>query len=108
VGQRFSAHFITSIAARVKARDFMAGHQGGQELLPMVRVAARRVAKHEDCVEKFEQLELGACYVAGTAMTDQGEPDFKKQYHVQLTALYDEVGESLRMVILLAPRAGIT
>lgn len=36
VGQRFSAHFITSIAARVKAKDFMAGHQADR-LLPLVR-----------------------------------------------------------------------
>ncbi|MEZ4294178.1 MAG: GMC oxidoreductase [Polyangiaceae bacterium] len=59
VGERFSAHFITSIVARVPVEDYGPMNLGS--------------------------LELAANYVAGTHAGD-----YKQQYHIQLTALYDE------------------
>jgi len=60
IGKRFSGHFQGSITARIK-----------KEAL--------------DTDNKFGKLEVGAFYVAGLA-----DKDYKKQYHIQLTALYDE------------------
>ena len=59
VGQRFSAHFITSIVARVPKEDL------------------------EEPGDEFGSLELGACYVAGI------KNNYKQQYHIQLSALWD-------------------
>jgi choline dehydrogenase-like flavoprotein len=59
VGERFTAHFITAIVARVP-----------KALL--------------DPNGEFADLELGACYVAGLA-----NGDYKQQYHIQLSALSD-------------------
>ncbi|WP_199185103.1 GMC oxidoreductase [Aquimarina sp. I32.4] len=58
-GTRFSAHFITSIVARVPKKDYKAS-------------------------KLFGELEIGACYIAGT------DNDYKKQYHIQLSVLADE------------------
>jgi len=63
VGARFSAHFITSIVARVPKEDL-------------------------DPEGQFGRLELGACYVAGT-----GPKGYGQQYHIQLSALWDEFPE---------------
>jgi hypothetical protein len=60
VGERFSAHFITSIVARVPKEDI-------------------------DPDGKFGDLELGACYVAGT-----GPKGYSQQYHIQLSSLWDK------------------
>jgi len=60
VGKRFSAHFITSIVAKVPKEDL-------------------------DPYLKFGSLELGACYIAGVANGND-----RQQYHIQLTALWDE------------------
>ena len=57
-GERFSAHFITSITARVP-RDNL------------------------DPDGTFSDLQLGACYVAGTA------GNFEQQFHIQLSCLSD-------------------
>lgn len=59
VGERFSAHFITSIVARVPKEDL-------------------------DPHGAFGELEVGACYVAGT-----GPRGYAQQYHIQLSALWD-------------------
>ncbi|MBY0240465.1 MAG: GMC family oxidoreductase [Burkholderiaceae bacterium] len=59
VGERFTAHFITAIVARVP-----------KALL--------------DPNGDFGDLELGACYVAGVANND-----YKQQFHIQLSALSD-------------------
>ena len=59
-GKRFSAHFITSIVAKVPKEDF-------------------------ESHTKFGSLELGACYIAGVA-----DNSYQQQYHIQLTALWDE------------------
>jgi choline dehydrogenase-like flavoprotein len=58
--ERFSAHFITSIVARVPKVDL-------------------------DPNNDFSSLELGACYIAGVA-----NDDYKQQYHIQLSALSDK------------------
>jgi len=60
LGQRFSAHFISSIVARVPKSDL-------------------------DPDEQLGDLELGACYVAGTA-----NGSFEQQFHIQLSALWDK------------------
>jgi hypothetical protein len=60
VGERFSAHFITSIVARVPKEDI-------------------------DPDGQFGDLELGACYVAGT-----GPKGYSQQYHIQLSSLWDK------------------
>ncbi|MTW02364.1 GMC family oxidoreductase [Duganella ginsengisoli] len=60
VGERFTAHFITAIVARVP-----------KALL--------------DPNGEFGDLELGACYVAGVA-----DGDYKQQFHIQLSALSDK------------------
>ncbi|WP_206171244.1 GMC oxidoreductase [Trinickia terrae] len=59
VGERFSAHFITSIVARVPKEEL-------------------------DPHGKFGDLEMSACYVAGT-----GPQGYSQQYHIQLSALWD-------------------
>ena len=59
LGSRFSAHFISSIVARVPKSDL-------------------------DPDGKFGQLELGANYVAGIANNS-----FDQQFHIQLSALWD-------------------
>jgi len=63
IGKRFSAHFITSIVARVPKDDFATS-------------------------ELFGELEIGACYIAGV-----DDNDYKKQYHIQLSVLADEYPE---------------
>ena len=60
VGERFSAHFITSIVERVPKEDI-------------------------DPEGKFGDLELGACYVAGT-----GPQGYSQQFHIQLSSLWDK------------------
>ncbi len=60
IGERFSAHFITSVVARVPKADI-------------------------DPEGKFGDLELGACYVAGI-----GPKGYTQQYHIQLSALWDK------------------
>ncbi|WP_330959577.1 GMC oxidoreductase [Photobacterium sp. 53610] len=60
LGDRFSAHFISSIVARVPKADLDPNGDWGN-------------------------LELGACYVAGVANNS-----FEQQYHIQLSALSDE------------------
>lgn len=64
IGKRFASHFITSIVARVP-REVL--ESGG---------------------DNFASLEVGAMYVAGVA-----DNDYKKQYHIQLSALYDKSPE---------------
>ena len=59
-GKRFSAHFISSIVARVPKEDYEASRL-------------------------FGELEIGACYIAGV---DDG--NFKRQFHIQLSVLADE------------------
>lgn len=70
VGERFSGHFITAVVARVHRDNF----------------------KHRDTKKPidFANLEVGAFYVAGTALGDDKRPDFGKQFHIQLTALVDK------------------
>jgi hypothetical protein len=83
VGERFSAHFITSIVARVPVEDMHLRDELGE-------------------------LELAACYVAGVA-----DDSFEQQFHIQLSALYDEhpeknAGKALRYmpdVVATASRA---
>lgn len=60
IGERFTAHFISSIVARIP-----------KELL--------------DPEEKFGDLELGVCYIAGVAGNN-----YKQQFHIQLSALSDK------------------
>ncbi|QUJ68743.1 GMC family oxidoreductase [Photobacterium sp. GJ3] len=60
LGERFSAHFISSIVARVPKADL-------------------------DPNGAWGNLELGACYVAGVANNS-----FEQQYHIQLSALSDD------------------
>ncbi|MEI8595543.1 GMC oxidoreductase [Photobacterium sp. Hal280] len=60
LGQRFSAHFISSIVARVPKADL-------------------------DPAADLGRLELGACYVAGIANNS-----YEQQFHIQLSALWDE------------------
>ena len=67
-GERFSAHFITAIAARVPKR-----------LL--------------DPEGKLGSLELAANYIAGTVMKN-GEAQYAQQYHIQLSTLWDESPEA--------------
>lgn len=62
-GERFSAHFISSIIARVP-----------KKLL--------------DPQDKFGSLELAANYIAGTVMKN-GKPQYGQQFHIQLSALWD-------------------
>lgn len=84
-GERFSAHFITSIVARVPRADL-------------------------DSSCEFGELELGACYVAGHG------GDWAKQFHIQLSALFDadprrNAGTALRYmpdVVATASRAQLT
>lgn len=59
-GDRFSAHFISSIVARVPRKDF-------------------------ETSNLFGELEIGACYIAGV---DNG--DFTRQFHIQLSVLADQ------------------
>ncbi|MCG7497467.1 GMC oxidoreductase [Vibrio sp. Of7-15] len=59
LGSRFSAHFISSIVARVPKSEL-------------------------DPDGKFGQLELGANYVAGVA-----NDSFDQQFHIQLSSLWD-------------------
>ncbi len=59
LGERFSAHFITSIVARVPRAELDPHGQLGE-------------------------LELAACYVAGV-----DNDDYKRQFHIQLSALSD-------------------
>lgn len=61
-GERFSAHFITSIVARVPRKDLDPDHT-------------------------FGELEIGACYIAGTG------GDFTQQFHIQLSCLSDPFPE---------------
>ena len=61
--ERFSAHFITSIVARVPKA-------------------------HLDPKAKFAELELGACYITGVV-----NKNYKQQYHIQLSALSDDKPE---------------
>lgn len=68
VGERFSAHFISSIYARVPRCSFL---EGGEPI-------------------PLDNLEIGAFYVAGTATQADGSHDYGKQFHVQLTALADK------------------
>lgn len=63
LGERFSAHFISSIVARVP----------------------RKVLDPSD---RFGELELAACYVAGV-----DDDDYTRQYHIQLSALSDRFPE---------------
>ncbi len=58
-GKRFSAHFVTSVVARVPAADI-------------------------DPDQELGDLELAACYVAGIA-----DHSFEQQFHLQLIALHD-------------------
>lgn len=82
-GERFSAHFITSIIARVPVADM-------------------------HLREELGELELAACYVAGLA-----DDSYEQQFHIQLSALYDEhpqknAGKALRYmpdVVATASRA---
>jgi len=60
IGERFSSHFITSVVARVP-KDIM------------------KKSNH------FGALEVGAMYVAGVA-----DGNYKNQFHIQLSAIYDE------------------
>ncbi|WP_322048833.1 GMC oxidoreductase [Paraburkholderia sp. J67] len=62
-GERFSAHFITSIVARVPKEEL-------------------------DPHGTFADLEVGACYIAGT-----GPQGYTQQYHIQLSALWDKQPE---------------
>lgn len=59
LGERFSAHFISSIVARVPKSSL-------------------------DPEDKFGDLELSACYVAGVA-----EKSYEQQFHIQLSSLWD-------------------
>ncbi len=63
LGERFSAHFISSIVARVPRSEL--DHDG-----------------------RLGELELAACYVAGV----DGD-DYTRQYHIQLSALSDRCPE---------------
>ena len=65
IGNRFSSHFITAVVARVP----------------------KTALESKD--DKFGPLEVGAMYVAGVAHEDKDEA-YYHQYHVQLTALYNE------------------
>ena len=67
VGKRFSAQFISSIIARVPIAYFE-GVEGK---------------------DKFSELELGACYVAGVRK-DEGVDNYKQQFHIQLSALVNK------------------
>ncbi|CAM9531167.1 unnamed protein product [Chrysoparadoxa australica] len=58
-GKRYSAHFITSIVARVPRADY------------------------DDADGKLGPLEIGACYVAGVAETKN------EQFHIQLSVIAD-------------------
>lgn len=69
-GERFSGHFITSVVARIPRKNFKNSATGE----PI----------------KLADLEVGAFYVAGTALGADRKPDFGKQYHIQLTALTDQ------------------
>lgn len=62
-GERFSAHFITAVVARIPRSDL-------------------------DPNNEFSGLEIGACYVAGTAGS------FDKQYHLQISCLSDSDPDS--------------
>jgi len=62
-GERFSAHFITSIVARV----------------PKVLL---------DPKSQFGSLELAANYIAGTVVKN-GIAQYDQQYHIQLSSLWD-------------------
>ncbi len=75
VGERFSAHFITSIIARIPKKDFV--RSKNEEKLQKFAKLKRK--------EKFGELEIGACYIAGLS-----DSDYKKQYHIQLSILADE------------------
>lgn len=59
LGERFSAHFISSIVARVPKSEL-------------------------DPEGRFGDLELSACYVAGVA-----NDSYEQQYHIQLSSLWD-------------------
>jgi choline dehydrogenase-like flavoprotein len=59
-GDRFSAHFITSIVARVPREDL-------------------------DPNGTFSDLQIGACYIAGIA-----NDSYEQQYHIQLSCLSDK------------------
>lgn len=59
VGKRFSAHFISSIIARVPREDL-------------------------EPDEKFDDLEIAACYIAGKGK------DYTQQFHIQLSVLSDK------------------
>lgn len=61
-GEQFSAHFITSVVARVPREDL-------------------------DPDGTFSDLQIGACYIAGTA------GNFEQQYHIQLSCLSDKYPE---------------
>jgi hypothetical protein len=63
-GERFSAHFITSIVAR----------------LPKALL---------DPEGKFSSLELAANYIAGTVIKN-GQAQYGQQYHIQLSTLWNE------------------
>lgn len=70
VGERFSAHFVTAIVARVPREMF-------------------KPAGTDEPID-FASLEVGAFYVAGTVLGPDKKPDFGKQFHIQLTALADK------------------
>ncbi|MBB3231308.1 GMC oxidoreductase [Halomonas stenophila] len=59
LGERFSAHFISSIVARVPKSSL-------------------------DPQGQFGDLELSACYVAGVA-----DDSYEQQFHIQLSSLWD-------------------
>ena len=59
IGERFSAHFISSIVARVPRKDY-------------------------ENSDQFGDLEIGACYIAGV-----DNDDFTRQFHIQLSVLAD-------------------
>ncbi|MDR5865357.1 GMC oxidoreductase [Halomonas koreensis] len=71
LGERFSAHFISSIVARVPKTSL-------------------------DPQGEFGDLELSACYVAGVA-----DDSYEQQFHIQLSSLWDvnpakNAGKALR------------
>ncbi|WP_296424036.1 GMC oxidoreductase [Yoonia sp.] len=61
-GERFTAHFVSAITARVPRADL-------------------------DPEGTFSDLQIGACYIGGTA------GNFEQQYHIQLSCLSDKFPE---------------
>ena len=61
IGNRFTSHIITAITARIP----------------------KEVVEEDD--DKFDELEVGAMYVAGVC-----DGNYKKQYHIQLSIIHDQ------------------